>query len=90
MSFSTFFLHECPKCGRRLEIKISHIGSKVTCLQCHGTFVAENPVEKSLEDDRIEQILAKAERFLNSAVDFDRNETTRSHDLVPHQLEFGK
>jgi len=40
MSSPTHFLQSCPTCGRSLEVRVEHLGRRVTCQHCHGTFVA--------------------------------------------------
>lgn len=37
---STYFLQECPTCGRGLEIRVEHLGRTMVCQHCGGTFVA--------------------------------------------------
>jgi hypothetical protein len=43
MPTSTFFVQECPTCGRRVEIRVEHLGRKVACEHCQGRFIAEDP-----------------------------------------------
>ena len=40
MSITTYFVQECPTCGRRLQIRVEHLGKRVACQHCQGTFVA--------------------------------------------------
>ena len=40
MSISTYFVRQCPTCGRRLQIRVEYLGKKVACEHCQGTFVA--------------------------------------------------
>lgn len=40
MSNPTFFVQECPTCGRRLQIRVEHLGRKVVCQHCQGHFIA--------------------------------------------------
>ena len=43
MSNSTFFVQECPTCGRRLRIRVEYLGKKVVCQHCRGRLVARDP-----------------------------------------------
>ncbi len=40
MSQSTYFLQECPTCGRTLEVRVEYLGKKVVCQHCRGHLVA--------------------------------------------------
>ncbi len=43
MSNSTYFVQECPTCGRRLQIRVEYLGKQVVCQHCQGRFVASDP-----------------------------------------------
>jgi transposase len=43
MLTSTFFVQECPTCGRRVEVRVEYLGRRVACEHCQGHFVAEDP-----------------------------------------------
>ena len=43
MSNSTYFLQECPTCGRRLQIRVEYLGKQVVCQHCQGKFTAIDP-----------------------------------------------
>ena len=38
-------IHECPVCGRPLEVRDEHRGRRITCPHCHGQFVARKPID---------------------------------------------
>ncbi len=40
MSRSTFFVQECPTCGRSLQVCVEYLGRQVVCQHCHGRFEA--------------------------------------------------
>jgi uncharacterized protein YbaR (Trm112 family) len=40
MSESTYFLQQCPTCGRSLHIRVEYLGRKVCCPHCRGRLVA--------------------------------------------------
>ena len=39
----TYFVQECPTCGRHLQIRVEYLGRKVVCQHCRGTLVATDP-----------------------------------------------
>ena len=43
MSKSTYFVQECPTCGRTLEIRVEYLGKRVACRHCRGELVATDP-----------------------------------------------
>lgn len=47
MSSPTYFVQECPTCGRRLHIRVEHLGRQVVCQHCSGKFVASDPAAES-------------------------------------------
>lgn len=64
MSHATFFVQECPICGRSLEVRVTYLGRNVVCQHCGGSFTAsDGSVELSPEDSgllllRVEELLA--------------------------------
>ncbi len=66
MSGSTFFVQSCPVCGRHLEVRIRHLGKKVTCVHCGGGFVASDPeMANSRQSNAQIDLFCRAERLLN-------------------------
>jgi hypothetical protein len=43
MSKSTYFVQECPTCGRNLQIRVVHMGKQVMCQHCRAQFQASDP-----------------------------------------------
>ena len=43
MSNPTYFVQECPTCGRRLQIRVEHLGRRVVCQHCQGHLIATDP-----------------------------------------------
>lgn len=43
MQSSTFFIQECPTCGRSLQVAVKFLGRTVTCIHCRGEFEACDP-----------------------------------------------
>ena len=42
MSESTYFLQECPTCGRCLQIRVEYLGREVICQHCRGHLTAHD------------------------------------------------
>lgn len=36
----TYFVQDCPTCGRKLNIRVEYLGKKVVCQHCRGPFIA--------------------------------------------------
>lgn len=64
MATGTYFIRSCPTCGRTLEIRVELLNRKVECSHCHATFTATESEERSISDVRIEQALARTQKFL--------------------------
>jgi len=79
MSNSVNFAQGCPTCGRRLYIRVEHLGKKVVCQHCHGKFTACD--QSSLGHshfDASDVVLRRANELL-------RNATQRNlHSQVGH------
>lgn len=73
MSWSTFFIQDCPTCGRRLQVKVRDLGREVNCGHCHATFVArDRHAESAALADPIAELLTRAEDYLHTAVEGPR------------------
>jgi hypothetical protein len=68
MSKSTFFVQECPTCGRNLQIRVKYLGREVICQHCHARFEACDPAHGicSTSDSGL-SLLERAEKLLQSA-----------------------
>ena len=40
---STYFIQECPTCGRSLRIRVEYLGRHVVCQHCRGKLIAHDP-----------------------------------------------
>ncbi|MEX2114675.1 MAG: response regulator [Pirellulales bacterium] len=70
---STYFVQECPTCGRTLQVSVEYLGRQVVCQHCHGRFEACDPAStphRHLSDSGID-LLRRADRLLESAGDQD-------------------
>lgn len=68
MPMPTFFVQECPTCGRRVEVRVEYLGRHVACEHCQGHFVAEDPngVESGSVAMAGHDLLARANRLLEA------------------------
>lgn len=68
MPTSTYFLQECPTCGRRVEVRVEYLGRRVYCDHCNGRFVAEDPngVESGSVAMSGRDLIARANRLLQA------------------------
>ena len=67
MSNATYFIQECPTCGRRLQIRVEHLGRSVVCKHCQGQLIAADPA--SVRCDPAESgsaLLRRADELLDS------------------------
>ena len=72
MPSTTYFVQECPTCGRNLQVRLEYLGKRVTCRHCSAAFEATDGT--SVFDDasassgvslleRAEELLASASRI---------------------------
>ena len=43
MTRSTYFVQECPTCGRKLQVRVQYLGKQVLCQHCGARFEACDP-----------------------------------------------
>jgi hypothetical protein len=69
MSNPTYFVQECPTCGRRLHIRVEHLGRRVVCQHCRGRFTAcDSPIAGRVVGESEEgSILQRAEQLLETS-----------------------
>ena len=67
MSNPTYFIQECPTCGRRLQIRVEYLGKKVVCQHCQGQFVACDPANSHCDcAEQGSSLLHRADELLES------------------------
>ncbi|MBX3412856.1 MAG: hypothetical protein KF708_09225 [Pirellulales bacterium] len=64
MSKSTYFVQECPTCGRGVEIRVEYLGKRLVCQHCHGSFVATDTEQSHLVSNPSSAVLKRAEELL--------------------------
>ena len=68
MSNSTYFIQECPTCGRRLLIRVEYLGKRMTCQHCQGQLEATDPAGARYDSpEQANDLLRRADALLQSA-----------------------
>lgn len=66
MAEATFFVQECPTCGRNLQIRVEYLGRTVVCQHCHRQLVARDPDQTGSAGSgllaRAAELIKRAER----------------------------
>ena len=63
MSNATYFVQECPTCGRSLEIRIEYLGKKVMCQHFQGKLLASDR-KQAMDLSESGILMARAEELL--------------------------
>lgn len=71
MASGTYFLRSCPTCGRSLEVRVELLGRDVECVHCGANFTANEASASAHDDLKIEQLLARAQRYIDSVASLD-------------------
>jgi len=67
MSKSTYFVQECPTCGRSLQVRVEYLGRQVVCQHCHARFEATDPTNTSPPlSNSSSDILRRADQLIES------------------------
>jgi hypothetical protein len=68
MSKPVYYVQECPTCGRRLHIRVAHLGKRMVCQHCLGEFEACDPANKQWAgSDSGVDLMARADDLLATA-----------------------
>jgi DNA-directed RNA polymerase subunit RPC12/RpoP len=84
MPRSTYFVQECPTCGRNLQVRVEYLGKQVVCQHCGARFEACEPGSPS--DSGINSsnaLLERAEYLLQSSGASGIGERVLASDVVP-------
>ena len=65
MAKSTYFVQECPTCGRTLHVRVEYLGRRLVCQHCGGTLLASDPEGAPSSASRL---LERAEELLQTAI----------------------
>ncbi|HEY4761193.1 MAG TPA: hypothetical protein VIH42_11490 [Thermoguttaceae bacterium] len=77
MSNPTYFVQECPTCGRSLQIRVEYLGKKVVCQHCHGALLAADSTMRFDCGESNSSLLRRAEELL--ATVSQQNTQPRTH-----------
>lgn len=66
MPGGTYFVQECPTCGRSLQVRVEYLGKRVTCKHCSGKFEAIDPSTMKLPAESGISLLDRADELLES------------------------
>jgi hypothetical protein len=66
MSRSTYFVQECPTCGRGLQVRVEYLGRQVVCQHCHARFEASNVSGASMSGSSSD-LIRRADELLASS-----------------------
>ena len=67
MSRPTYFVQECPTCGRPVRVRVEHLGRAVVCEHCQGKFQALDPVNHHHNArEHADELLRRADDLLES------------------------
>jgi hypothetical protein len=65
MARVTYFVQECPTCGRQLQVRVVYLGKRVTCRHCRAEFRACDPHSPEYPpSDSGLALLARADQLL--------------------------
>lgn len=68
MSKPTYFVQECPTCGRSLQVRVEYLGRAVVCQHCHGRFEACDSAATAAPDSvPSSDLLRRADQLLESS-----------------------
>lgn len=67
MASSTYFLQECPTCGRRSQVRVEYLGRQVVCQHCQSKFTAIDPATVRFDEaEEPNRLLRRADELLAS------------------------
>ena len=70
MSGATYFVQECPTCGRQLEVRLEYLGRTLQCQHCHGQFETDSHSSHVVGTATPESsLLYRAEQLLSSTAE---------------------
>lgn len=77
MPKSTYFVQECPTCGRKLQVRVEYLGRRVVCQHCGGRFEATDQTCNELDDDAGSAIMKRADELIRqSGINLERAAST--------------
>ena len=67
MAGATYFVRQCPTCGRNLQVRLEYMGREVVCQHCHAAFVANISDAVAEIDDASTDLLHRADELIAAA-----------------------
>jgi lysine biosynthesis protein LysW len=84
MPHNTYFVQECPTCGRKLEVRVQYLGKQVICQHCGARFEAYDASSASYPPPPSTiNMLERAEQLLQTASASALSEPGVLTDVVP-------
>ena len=84
MPRSTYFVQECPTCGRNLQVRVEYLGKQVVCQHCGARFSASEPGSEYAAANSGLSLLERADQLLQSAAASGIGSTAMAAtDVVP-------
>lgn len=71
-SQATFFVQECPTCGRRLRVCVEYLGRNIQCRHCSGEFVAHDRENSGGSDRHSFELMQRVNELLTSSGPINR------------------
>ena len=65
MAGVTYFIQECPTCGRRLQVRVIYLGKRVACQHCGAQFAACDP-QSAMSDSSV-TLLTRVDQLLEAS-----------------------
>lgn len=63
----TYYVQECPTCGRSLQIRVEYLGKRVACQHCAARFEASDPSsEEFVNSESGISLLARADELIDT------------------------
>ena len=67
MPGGTYYVQECPTCGRSLQVRVEYLGKRVACQHCAAKFEACDPSSRNYPPmESGISVLARAEELIES------------------------
>ena len=67
MPGGTYYVQECPTCGRSLQVRVEYLGKRVACQHCGAKFEACDPSSNNYPPmDSGISLLARAEELIDT------------------------
>jgi hypothetical protein len=68
MPRSTYFVQECPTCGRNLQVRVEYLGKQIVCQHCSARFAACEPGSEAYSHQNSSlSLLERAEQLIQTA-----------------------